>query len=249
MWVTKEEEDVANPYGSTAYSLQRIRDDASAWTKVYDKFHSPSRRRYETLDLSKNPIILEPGKTRAIYIHSAAQHDLAIVYDNSNSMRSARYSDSFLTIHSGAAHLSPERFDNQNIWGWGIGWRDYREFVGQINFGVVYQLWTPDMHRRFGNQFQEVTATILACQRRAESPVSMLPDECIYYILNMCRWDWFDDTADQLGVQQCKRLKKAERVKRASARAEQSRSREQRASRRWRSSFAGVREKILGAFS
>merc|ERR1712013_617817 len=32
------------------------------------------------------------------------------------------------------------------------------------------------------------------CQRRWESPVSMLPDECLFYILHMCRWDWFDDT-------------------------------------------------------
>lgn len=72
-------------------------------------------------------------------------------------------------------------------WGWGSPWREYREFVGQIDFGAIYQLWRPELHTRFGDRFQEVTHTLLACQRRRESPVSMLPDECIMYILNMCK--------------------------------------------------------------
>lgn len=25
-----------------------------------------------------------------------------------------------------------------------------------------------------------------------------LPDECIFYILNMCRWDWFEDDAEEM---------------------------------------------------
>jgi hypothetical protein len=33
------------------------------------------------------------------------------------------------------------------------------------------------------------------CQRRAESPFSKLPDDAIYYILNMMRWDWMNDTS------------------------------------------------------
>jgi hypothetical protein len=32
------------------------------------------------------------------------------------------------------------------------------------------------------------------CQRRRESPFSLLSDDCIYYILNMMRWDWINDT-------------------------------------------------------
>jgi hypothetical protein len=40
------------------------------------------------------------------------------------------------------------------------------------------------------------------CQRRPESPFSLLSDDCIYYILNMMRWDWIDDTsADMLREQ------------------------------------------------
>ena len=36
------------------------------------------------------------------------------------------------------------------------------------------------------------------CQRRSESPFAKLPDECVYYILNMCRWDWVNDTSDEM---------------------------------------------------
>jgi len=40
------------------------------------------------------------------------------------------------------------------------------------------------------------------CQRRPESPFSLLSDDCIYYILNMMRWDWINDTgADMLREQ------------------------------------------------
>ena len=30
--------------------------------------------------------------------------------------------------------------------------------------------------------------------------MSLLPDECIYYILNMCRWDWFNDNGETMRV-------------------------------------------------
>lgn len=36
------------------------------------------------------------------------------------------------------------------------------------------------------------------CQRRDESPFSKLPDECVYYIMNMCRWDWVGDSSDEM---------------------------------------------------
>ena len=67
-------------------------------------------------------------------------------------------------------------------------------------YGIVYQLWHPDRHLKFGTNFQAATHTLLACQRRNESPVCRLPDECIYYILNMCRWDWFDDAAEEMSA-------------------------------------------------
>lgn len=261
VWITNEDVPM-NGEGYCVSSLQSVRNDATLWTKVYEKTHSPSSKKYETLDFSDNPIMLKPGQMKVMYIHSAAHHDLGIVYDNSQSMKSTRYSDCFLSIHSGAAHLSPEPFHSENIWGWGSAWREYREFVGRIDFGAVYQLWSPDLHTQFGNRFQDVTSTILACQRRPESPFAMLPDECIYYILNMCRWDWFEDTADKMvsdrQLAERKRQRKSDKSTRKSdkstrgcPRSEPSEDVEERANRRWLSfnSIGNVREKIRSAFS
>lgn len=162
------------------------------FTKVYEKVHTPkSFRDYEELDLSQNPIVLKPGQIRAIYIHSTREDDQAIVYDNQQKLKT--YDDAFLSVLPGRSHVSPEAFGNRPIWGWGNAWRDNREFVGKISYGVIYQLWNPNTHLHFGNNFQKTVETVLACQRRWESPFSMLSDDCIYYILNMCRWDWLND--------------------------------------------------------
>jgi hypothetical protein len=48
------------------------------------------------------------------------------------------------------------------------------------------------------------------CQRRLESPFAKLPDDCIYYILNMMRWDWVNDT----GADMMRDQKNARRLRR-----------------------------------
>mmetsp|Transcript_25298 Transcript_25298/g.29293 ORF Transcript_25298/g.29293 Transcript_25298/m.29293 type:complete len:258 (+) Transcript_25298:53-826(+) len=73
---------------------------------------------------------------------------------------------------------------------------EHREFVGQISYGVVYDLWNPSEHLRFGNSFRHLATNLFYCQRFRQSPLSRLPEECIFYILNMCRWDWAKDTFD-----------------------------------------------------
>jgi hypothetical protein len=186
---------------------------ARYWTKVYEQVHAPSMRTYRILDFSANPVILAPGQVRALYIHSSLPGDEAIVYDNASHNPRAfmggphahqratpRYEDAFVQVHSGKAHLSPRPFGQTPIWGWGNAWRDHREFVGQVNYGVIYQLWqpSPQLHGQFGPRFHEAVRAVLACQRRSTSPVALLPDECLYYILNMCRWDWFADGAGEL---------------------------------------------------
>lgn len=50
------------------------------------------------------------------------------------------------------------------------------------------------VHDIQGTAFRKAVLAMLTCQRRCTSPVSLLPDECVYYIMNMCRWDWFGDT-------------------------------------------------------
>jgi hypothetical protein len=206
---------------------------ARYWTKVYEQVHAPSMRTYRLLDFSANPVILVPGQVRALYIHSSLPGDEAIVYDNASHNPRAfmgpiqrrrptpRYEDAFVQVHAGKAHLSPRPFGQTPIWGWGNAWRDHREFVGQVSYGVIYQLWQPNpsLHGRFGPRFHEAVRAVLACQRRVTSPVALLPDECLYYILNMCRWDWFADGPDALKEQRRQRERAAR--ERALTRAEE----------------------------
>jgi hypothetical protein len=212
VWVTNEDESRdANRQYNFPLNDQH-------WTKIYEKFHEPSHRNYVPLDLTDNPVVIRPGQVRAIYIHSSLSGDEAIVYDNSHAQSRTRFEDGLVTISSGKAHLSTEPFGQQPIWGWGNAWRDRREFVGQVEYGAVYKLWNPELHDRFGVGFREATESMLACQRRTESPIAILPDECIYYILNMCRWDWFGDQTTDLKTRRILRKRRA-RQQAAQARA------------------------------
>ena len=97
----------------------------------------------------------------------------------------------------------------------GSAWRDNREFVGQINYGAVYKLWNPSENLSFGGNFRSAARCLLMCQRRVESPFARLPDECIYYILNMCRWDSFNDTSIEMRrVQRQTRRLERQRIER-----------------------------------
>lgn len=171
----------------------------SSWIKLYEKTHKPCPRGSYTELVFEEPVCLRPGEMRALYIHSTLPNDQAIVYDNSYYGSSdKRYEDDKLCILTGRAHVSPTCFGKHPIWGWGNAWRDRREFVGRLEYGTVYKLWNPDVQPKFGNHFQNGTRSLFLCQRRFESPMSMLPDEAIFYILNMCRWDWFDDSPDTM---------------------------------------------------
>lgn len=144
------------------------------WTRIYEKRHEPSKQAYQSLVFDQ-PLVLKPGEERIVYIHSTAPHDRAVVYDNSYfpTVERPRYDDAFLEIKTGKAHLSPTVFGQNPIWGWGSAWRSHREFVGQVEYGIVYQLWKPERHLRFGRNFQKAAHTILGCQRRFESPVAV----------------------------------------------------------------------------
>jgi len=163
------------------------------WSNIYKKKHGPSFRTYQELDLSSRPIVLKPGEVRCVYIHSKLDSDQAIVYDNSQNHKT--HDDQFITVLPGRAHVSSKAFGTTPIWGWGNAWRDNREFVGKISYGVVYKLWNPTEHLSFGDNFRRIARILFMCQRRWESPMSSLPDDCIFYILNMCRWDWMKDSA------------------------------------------------------
>lgn len=173
-----------------------ITADPSEWIKIYDNTLSPSLQTYKKLDLSGNPIYLKPGQVRGIYVHSTLDNDRAIVYDNYLFNDPTEIpQDSFIRLRPAMAHVSTKPFGRKPIWGGGMGqsWRRDRKFVGKIEYGVIYRLWNPKEHLFFGSDFQNLALQLFACQRRSESPMSRLPDDCIFYILNMCKWDWVGD--------------------------------------------------------
>lgn len=216
VWVSKQPNEIfddptpplpppaANHGNNGPYALRNQRFDSNPprtkigrlilspkyWTKVYDKTHCPSRRDFCELTLD-TPIILRPGQCCGIYIHSSLPSDTAIVYDRKQ--KSKTYQDDFLAVYPGRAHVSTRVFGTNPIWGYGAAWRNNREFVGRLSYGVVYKLWNPNSHYDFGGAFQSLAIVLFACQRHWSSPFSALPDDCIFYILNMCRWDWVKD--------------------------------------------------------
>jgi hypothetical protein len=235
VWVSNENA-VAPPtppqgaQSGNAQSEYRFRLSQKYWTKCYEQTHKPSFRTYKTLEL-ETPIRLQPGQVRAIYIHSTLPGDEAIVYDNSYYGASTkRYDDSKLAIMTGRAHVSTRVFGQDPIWGYGNAWRDRREFVGKLDYGVVYKLWNPQVQPKFGRHFQDGARSLFLCQRRWESPCSKLPDECIFYILNMCRWDWFHDSPSDMQARRKKEKRKVqqEREQRAAAAMARRKEEEQR---------------------
>jgi hypothetical protein len=199
VWVSRPD---CIPDESGNYHFRLLADD---WIKIYEKRHESSPHELCLLDLEDQPIVLWPGQVRAVYVHSTLPGDEGLVYDNTHpdDARAARprHEDAWLRVASGKAHLCPEPFGQVPIWGWGNAWRDHREFVGRLHYGIRYQLWHPDKHVWFGPRYRAAVRTLLLMQRRCtetaktESSIwSMLPDECIYYIAHLCPWDWFGDT-------------------------------------------------------
>ena len=135
------------------------------WTKVYEKSHHPSIDTLEPLILA-NPIRIRPGDTIGVYIHSARPSDQSVVYDNQR--YATTHSNSFLTVTPGLAHLNCKPFANTAPWG-NIGWRDSREFVGRVVYGVRYKLWAPlrERHITYPRVFQNIVKKLVLSHQRA----------------------------------------------------------------------------------
>lgn len=50
-------------------------------------------------------------------------------------------------------------------------------------------------------QFRDCGRALFILQRRDDCLWARLPDDVIMYILNFCRWDWFDDCVEDLEKQ------------------------------------------------
>ena len=162
----------------------------SLWTKVFDGKKEASPFVYSKIELS-TPIELDQGQTIGLYIHSSEHNDSSIVYDNRR--QSITHSDTFLSVKSGCAHISPIPFSRQ-AYGWNRWpWRPCREFVGQIEYGVRYKLWRPvkPVAQCFPVSYTAGAKCVVLCSYRRDCLLSLLPPGVVFYILNMCRWDWF----------------------------------------------------------
>jgi hypothetical protein len=157
----------------------------SKWKLLYKKFHEASYQTLQALKLDE-PLILKHGESFGLYIHSEAQNDDSIVYDNQR--RETTYEDDLITIFPGIAHLDCNAFGESAPWG-GSAWRQGRSFVGRISYGVRYQLWTPEVTHRFPLQFRQASSAF--CNVHAFAWKG-LPLDIIKYILNMCSPSWFD---------------------------------------------------------
>jgi hypothetical protein len=142
------------------------------WDCAYEKRHSPSFRKFTKLPLDCS-ICLVPGTSVGLYVHSKRHSDDAIVYDNQKG--NITHDNEYLQVLPGLAHLSVMPFSPQGF-GWGA-WRQRREFVGRISYGVRYLLWNPETHYHFNTGFQAVVIQMLLCQRREESIISRLGDD------------------------------------------------------------------------
>jgi len=202
VWVTPE------PH-HTVYEM------AEAWHQVYKGNHNESMQTLVSLPLDKH-IILKPGESCAIYVHSGARGDGGIVYDNKR--HSASYEDSLIRVLPGMAHLSNKPFGRHGYWGWGA-WRQNREFVGNLSYGVRWKLWTPVVHKSFPEVFQEVIRAVMMAANRQECVLYRLHFELVlvsggdcanspqvHYILNHIHWwDYVDSADKEAGPTACPR--------------------------------------------
>jgi len=166
------------------------------WSLVGEATLAPSPHQLQPIALDV-PLRMRPGETVGIYVHSRLVRDTAIVYADQRC--AVTHEDRRLQILPGLAHLSHVPFCSDGLPGAPLlhpqGWRQGREFVGRIAYSVKYFLWRPScrIHRLFPWKFRRTVVTLLMAQRRPGSPLCLVPAEALFYVLNLCRWDCFDE--------------------------------------------------------
>ncbi|CAJ1330899.1 unnamed protein product [Effrenium voratum] len=211
---------------TTPDSYRKKEHEAHEWDCIYEAEHPPSNENYQALELRSEIRLQPgescglyvhsklPGDDALVYDNqrSHVSHEanmlanLAITALTSvlGRMMFSRYCQARRTSAIGLSEgmgcglaevwLHIPFFDP--LPRWGFPWRDRREFVGRISYGVNYRLWNPvlDVHLRFPRSFRQAVWTILLCARKPESPLYWLHDEVLFYILNMCKYDWFSES-------------------------------------------------------
>jgi hypothetical protein len=161
----------------------------AAWERVF----GPQTLQYSMDDFVELefpiPLRLAPGMKMGLYIHSELPGDMAIVYDNQT--KPITFEDNSIRIYPGLSHVSNIPFNVNGTFGY--GWRERRQFVGRIRYGVRrYLVWRPDDHHHFPPSFRISVLTLLLCHRQYTCVLSNLDKRVLFKILSYCSWDWFD---------------------------------------------------------
>eukprot|EP00041_Stephanoeca_diplocostata_P033025 m.1079112 g.1079112 ORF g.1079112 m.1079112 type:complete len:365 (+) comp24254_c0_seq43:240-1334(+) len=173
-------------------SFRPVYESPESWNMVYSRHHEASETEFVEMRLDEQ-LVVQPGETYGVYVHSSSDDDMGIVYDNSSSHREDPYNGRLRICPGAFAHLNSEPFNGNDPWGWGHGWRSEREFVGRINYGVQYLLWGLDVHGKFPDAFRAVVRTVLLCANRVDSLLYYMPIEMIFFILNKLKWNAFGE--------------------------------------------------------
>ena len=164
-----------------------VEEKPAAWTQAFSRHVNASWRDFTSLKLEP-PLVLLPGKTYGLYVHSADQGDDGVVYDNQRD--EICHEDDYIRVFPGLAHLSPDPFGADGPW-WGSPWRRRRAFVGKLSYGARYVLWrpVPAAHTRFDPTFRR---GVVAAFYALTMGWGGLPTDCVLYILHLARYDWFE---------------------------------------------------------
>jgi len=157
--------------------------DSSCWDRVFTGNLDESWAKYKRIELSE-PIIMEPGSSRGVYIHSREEHDQGIVYDNYRSK--TQTGDTYVEILPGCAQTGNIPFSTYAGW----GWRSGRQFVGQVFYGVRHMLWACETHKYFPRHWRQQAESFIVMNETNSTGI-YLPPEIVRYILNFCGFDHF----------------------------------------------------------
>jgi hypothetical protein len=179
---------------STDKTFHGKHENGTEWTLHYKRTHNSNNEHFTEMQLDE-PVRIMPGSSRGFYVHSALPGDEAIVYDNQRHHES--HKNLYMTITPGWAHLSNEAFSDtmQNGFWAGRPWREFREFVGRISYGVRWLLWNPDVHTQLPPSVQVKVWSLLLSQTEKARSVGCLLGLCdkdtLLFILNKISWwEW-----------------------------------------------------------
>jgi len=164
------------------------------WTLIAEAHLPPSPDNFASVPFEVR-VVLKPGDSIGLFVHSRLVRDTAIAYANQSGPITCE--DLQLKVLPGRAHLSHVPFGPNGLPGAPLlhpqGWQQHRQFVGTIAYDVSYLIWTlhAQVNSRFPGKFRETVSLLIYAHRQRNGPIRLLPLESLCLVLSMCSWDWF----------------------------------------------------------